>query len=368
MKMRQLIVLVFLFAVLGAKKPLGKAAQNLQQVLGQLAEARTQLRAAKRDERANTQALSDVDALMFRARRSLKKIEADLALQEKTVGHLRGQVHVDQAAVDKLKNRLRKRLRSLSMLGTLGPWRVLLAAKSLDQLALRRVLIKKVTIYDAELLGTLRQGRVRLSDDQQALLNALEALRQQRDASQATLKELELSRVARADAIQHFGKKRSSLELQIEALRQSEKKLRHLIWRHSPHKKNQEGLAKLRGQLPWPAPGRVEANNGGWNLRAAKGLPVRAIAAGRVVHAGFLRAYGGLVIIDHGHGFHSLYAHLDNISVKTNQTIKRATRLGSLGDSESLDGPKLYFELRRGGRPVNLKYWLSKQARLPVAE
>lgn len=363
--MRKFFGIVFLLALLGANSPKSKATKNLQQVLQQLGTARAQLRAAKKDERASTRALSDLDALRFSARRSLRKLEKQLAAQEQKVGSLKGQVQVDQGELHKIKSALRKRLQSLSMLGLLGPWRLLLTAKSLDQLALRRVLFKRIAIHDAELLRQLARGRLRLTDDQQALLDAVHELRQQRDQAKSALTELDLSREARAKAIQEFGAKRGSLELQIEALRQSEKKLRREIWRSSPHKIVKEGLAKLRGQLPWPVLGRVERDKGGWNLRAAKGLPVQAIAAGRVVHAGFLRAYGGLVIIDHGHGFHSLYAHLNNISVNSNQDIKRGARLGRLGDSESMDGPKLYFELRRGGRPVNLKFWMSKQALLP---
>ena len=366
MKPRHLISLCFVLALLAAKGPTHKATKNLQRILQQLDDARAQLRAAKKNERASTRILSELDALRFKTARSLRKLDQQLKAQQQKVGQLKGRVQVDQKEVHKIQQRLRSRLRSLSMLGRLGPWRILLAAKSLDQLALRRVLIKRIAVHDAILLRSLQRGRLRLSDDQQALLDAFDTLRQQRDDSKAALAALQQSRAERAAAIQKFGAQRGSLELQIEALRQSEKKLRQLIWRSSPHKIVKKGLAKLRGQLPWPVLGRVEPSQGGWNLRAARGLPVSAIAAGRIVHAGFLRAYGGLVIVDHGHGFHSLYAHLDSISVSTGQTIGAGARLGSLGDSESMDGVKLYFELRRNGRPVTLKHWLSRQARLPA--
>lgn len=348
-------------AALAANNP-----KQLHNVTKKLSDAMAQLRAVKRDERATTRALSDLDSARFRTQRALRRLDKELQAQTLKVGDLQGQVQVDETALAKLQAQLRRRLRALAQVGQLGPLRILLGSDSLDQFALRRVLLRRIAAHDALLLRQLKQGQYRLSADQQALVDALELLKQQRDETREALSQLEQSREERAEAVLKLGAKRGTLELQIEVLRESEKKLRHEIWRHAKPKGEAVGLAKLRGQIPWPVLGPVEpGKGGGWNLRAAKGQVVHAVAAGTVVHAGFLRAYGVLVIIDHGHGFHSLCAHLDQLNVKTGQAVPAGANLGSVGESESLDGPKLYFELRRGGRPVSLKNWLSRKARLP---
>ncbi len=88
-----------------------------------------------------------------------------------------------------------------------------------------------------------------------------------------------------------------------------------------------------------------------------KGTDVRATAAGLVVYAHSFQGYGNLVMIDHGAGYHSLYAHLDSIDVKQGDKVRRGATLGKSGDTGSLDGPKLYFELRQDGRAIDPAPW-----------
>jgi septal ring factor EnvC (AmiA/AmiB activator) len=96
----------------------------------------------------------------------------------------------------------------------------------------------------------------------------------------------------------------------------------------------------------------------GVDIRAPAGAEVRAIAPGRVAHAGWFRGYGNLVIVDHGDGFHSLVAHLASMNTAMGEEVEAGTLLGTVGDSGSLKGPYLYFELREGGRPVDPGAWL----------
>ena len=87
------------------------------------------------------------------------------------------------------------------------------------------------------------------------------------------------------------------------------------------------------------------------------GTEVRSVAPGRVVFADRLDGYGRLLIVDHGGGYHSLYAHLSEFGVATGQQIRGREVVGRSGESGSLEGPKLYFELRQQGVPVNPQEW-----------
>lgn len=87
------------------------------------------------------------------------------------------------------------------------------------------------------------------------------------------------------------------------------------------------------------------------------GSRVRATAEGIVVFAERLAGYGNLVIVDHGDGYHSLYAHLSEMSVEVGEELDRGGAIGVSGATDSLDGPKLYFELRHDERPIDPKPW-----------
>lgn len=91
------------------------------------------------------------------------------------------------------------------------------------------------------------------------------------------------------------------------------------------------------------------------------GIDVRSVAAGVVVFADRLEGFGLLVIVDHGGGYHSLYAHLEEFSVAPGQRIGHRALVGQSGQSGSLEGPKLYFELRQNSIPVDPVEWFVRQ-------
>jgi len=112
----------------------------------------------------------------------------------------------------------------------------------------------------------------------------------------------------------------------------------------------------------WPAKGRVlagfsEPTNRGVDIGGRVGDPVVAAAPGRVTYTGSgIRGYGKLIIIRHENGFNSVYAHNKEVLVKEGQTVARGQKIAELGDSDS-DKPKLHFEIRKSGKPVDpLKY------------
>lgn len=91
------------------------------------------------------------------------------------------------------------------------------------------------------------------------------------------------------------------------------------------------------------------------------GRQVRSVGDGLVVFAGNMPGYGRLLIVDHGGGYHSLYAHLEEREVDIGDPVRNRQVLGSTGSSGSLEGPKFYFELRQGGVPVDPGPWFVSQ-------
>ena len=108
----------------------------------------------------------------------------------------------------------------------------------------------------------------------------------------------------------------------------------------------------------WPSTGRLIAGfsdpaNKGLDIAGRPGDPVTAAAAGRVVYSGSgLRGYGKLIIVKHNNTYLSAYAHNREILVKEGQTVTRGQKIAELGDTDA-DRPKLHFEIRRLGKPID---------------
>lgn len=127
-------------------------------------------------------------------------------------------------------------------------------------------------------------------------------------------------------------------------------------------------FARLKGRLGWPTRGRIAARFGmprlhsplkwrGVLIDAPAGQPVRAIAYGRVVFANWLRGFGLLLIVDHGGGYMSLYAHNQALYAATGAWVKPGEVVATVGDSGGEAHPGLYFEIRHDGHPVNPARW-----------
>ena len=116
----------------------------------------------------------------------------------------------------------------------------------------------------------------------------------------------------------------------------------------------------LKGQLAWPlaAARRARADQSGLLIPAEPGSRVSAVAPGRVAYADWLRGYGLLLILDHGDGYMSLYAHNHTLYKDVGDWVAGGEALGEVGSSGGRAEPALYFELRRDGEPISALAWL----------
>jgi murein DD-endopeptidase MepM/ murein hydrolase activator NlpD len=132
-------------------------------------------------------------------------------------------------------------------------------------------------------------------------------------------------------------------------------------------------FARGQGSLDWPLRGEIVGRfgpethprfntttiNNGIDIRAAIGTPVRAVAKGRVDFTSEdYGTYGQMVILNHGDGYYSLYGHLSDISVSNGQEVSAGQVIGRSGDSGSLKGPVLHFEVRKGAGALDPQSWL----------
>lgn len=128
-------------------------------------------------------------------------------------------------------------------------------------------------------------------------------------------------------------------------------------------------IRQTRGGLPWPVQGAMLSsygsgegvNRNGILIGAPTGTAVKAVHAGRVVFANWMRGFGNLLILDHGDGILTLYAHLQQIDVDPGQQVSNRQTVGAVGDTGGQSRPALYFEVRQNGNPINPGNWIAKR-------
>jgi murein DD-endopeptidase MepM/ murein hydrolase activator NlpD len=366
---------------------LAAAADPQAQIAAARARRAAEQAAARALAEKETSVLGLVDAAQ-RARadaeREAARAEAERARAEAALAAARAEEAGAAARRDAAIDRLRPRLAARARMGRLGGVRLLLASGSLSDLSRRRYALDRVLERDAALLREARglhaeeEAARRAQEAEAARLGALvdEAARRRAEAAEKAEESRAVLAAVRGERALH---ERAAAEAAAQ-----ERKLGQLVASLSPAPPPVErpaapvaaGFAALRGRLPRPAEGPVVTPFGrvvdprfntvtshpGVDIRAPRGAPVRAVAPGRVVHAGWFRGYGNLVIVEHGDGYHTLVAHLGSMSTAVGEDVDRGSVLGSAGEEGAAGGEGVYFEIRERQRPVDPAGWLARAA------
>jgi len=342
---------------------------RLDAVLADVAARRADLKDLEREERSLVVTLGELDRALFELDRAFEEARARSAALDEVAVRLDAELATDEARLVEVEARLLRRLRALYVVGDAGAIRHLLGAETFEDLAYRRRLLTTLAEDDARLL----EERARAVKSVREKKSALAAAREELDELTSRIEaERAASTQARADRAAFLKRVDSERELLARTLREllvEERAVTSELARLTaksagPPRATSKGLLK-KGGLLRPVDGPVvrafgtvrEAGTGasltsnGVHIKAPMGTPVQSPADGRVVHTGWLRGYGRMVIVDHGDGVHTLFAHLSRENVEKGEQVTRGQTLGFVGDTESFDGAELYFELRRNGRP-----------------
>jgi murein hydrolase activator len=228
--------------------------------------------------------------------------------------------------------------------------------------------------------GRARAGQIKLIGDDVERLAQLDS---ELAAEDARLAELEKEQRAQLLGLEHARAERThvlaSLEAQshsraqnLERLRTQQAGLEKLLselraaMERFPVEGN-DAFTRLRGKLAWPVSGRLvarfgEARAGGvrWDgvlVATERGAPVKAVCQGRVIYADWLPGLGLLAILDHGDGYLSLYGHNERLLKAVGAQVAAGDTIAAAGDSGGTPRPELYFEIRKGGKPVDPRPW-----------
>jgi len=330
--------------------------------------------ASERDELVGD--LQEAEITIAEKRQRLKSLERDRAFTEKRRSELDARINQEEAELDEEMAQLSDQVRAAYMSG--GQERLKLLLNQQDPATLGRLM----TYY-----GYLNEHRSENINTVSARIRELASLRSQVATEEARLSEIAKSRYAELSRLDNAQEKRKSLlaSLQqritteggeIARLASQEKDLARLIAELtsilSDYPISSENpFSEHKGRLTWPVAGTLlhdfgQPRVGGglrWNgvvLTAPRGREVRAIYHGRVAFADWLAGLGLLVIVDHGDGYMTLYGYNESILKNAGDWVAPGDVIATVGDSGGQQQAGLYFEIRKGTRPVNPRQWVTR--------
>ena len=337
-------------------------------VLGRLADLERQIEVESRALRAAQTRLRSAAQRLAVAEERSQKAQAELTA-------------ASEAAAPRLVTRYR--------LGREGYIRFLLGSTSIADLLRRRRLFTVLLRSDLEAIALLRTqadatkaardellaAHVEQDQSVNAEAERRASLQEKIDQQRTLLASIQHERAVHEEAARELEDAEKQLSRRLAEIRSSHPALK------APEILLKSSIRRARGRLPFPVDqGRIEVRFGravdprfgtvtlqtGIDVRAPGGTPVHAVWDGKVAHAGWFRGFGNLLIVDHGHGMFSLMAHLDQLRKALGDGVRAGEEVGTVGETGSLKGAYLYFELRDGQKPLDPEQWLSRKRRRPA--
>ena len=310
------------------------------------------------------------------ARQELKVLELQNSKIQENINILDASMKDQQVKIDELSRQMEERLLDIYKYGQSGTMRTLFASRSVFEAVETAYLLKIVNQRDEAILSQL-QTRVqnldmskRTMDDQQMRLKEkTAAVQTQRDKYNRNIKETN-------SFIKSLQRQRDLAEKAVLEAEQAQKQAGAMI-AALQKKKAAQSRAYVSGKgsmFNWPIRGQLASPFGervhpilkrkilhsGIDIAAPNGTPIKAPADGEVIYDGWLRGYGRVVVLDHGRGYSTLYAHLSASLVKEGQVVKSGSTIARVGKTGNVTGYHLHFEVRVYGTPANPIRYLKK--------
>ncbi len=392
------------------KRPLAIAA--LLMISASLAVAQNpkdELSGVKREIKAQKQLITKTRKVEAVVSTELKEILRNLDQKEADLGRMNRDLQGVETNLDRTgreiqkvteeanrkRSEIERRLASLYKAGELGALRMFFSAESFPQLAeniryMKSILENDKRIFDeynqkidqlkslktdlerdaakkTRIVSSIEQKKREIEEEKSKKAQYLGKVRQDRKSYEASLKELQ----ANASRLQ-------TMITRLDALSR-----RKLSSRHEKPGAKQKPLAELppvpdrgfasqKGRMALPVRGTILESYGkhkhpefnsftfskGVSISAPSGAEIKAVYEGTVIFADYFKGFGNMIIVDHGGGYFSLYAHASRLTKKVGAEVSRHETIAAVGDVDSSKGSMLYFEIRHQGKPVDPAGWV----------
>ncbi len=292
-------------------------------------------------------------------------------------------IQVLEKSIDQLKPYLSSRARSLYKLGRLSYVRLLLSVERPSELTRAYRYISRLAREDADKMQRFLQDQKLLEEAKAELLVQTEGMLQMRKELESTARTLESRRAGRRALLTEVYARQEMAGSLAHELEEAKEELGKLVESLAAGDAGYGDTVHLpmrmfAGEIGWPVAGELDARFGtqlhprfktvtvrnGIEIEAPVGTVVSAVYEGRVVYAAWFQGYGRLLILEHPGNVHSLYGYLSDFDVEVGDRVVRGDPIARVGDTGSLEGPRLYFEIRVQGQPEDPEDWLDAGRRL----
>ncbi len=352
-----------------------------------LSEEKKELNVLKKKLEKQNKKLSSVHEKEVSLLETLSQMEDRLKLRERELEIFKWNIEINKRKIAKLetlikktgeniqlqKQALSKWLRIVYKEGKEYPVRVLFSSKNISDLLQRVKYMQLVAEYDTTLFKSYENKLAKLLKDKKALLEVRTNLILLKKDSEIKKKEISEEKDKKRSFLVRL-KKEKSLGLRVQnELLSSSKVLNKIISTQEEKLKvgKSFNLADHKGRLYLPVKGEILNRFGkkrdkryasyvvlnGINIRTNKNTPVRSVYSGKVLYTGQVDGYGNLIIVGHGEKYHTVYGHLNKIITSPGKLIRKGQIIGKSGDTGSIVGQSLYFELRKDGKAINPSGW-----------
>ncbi|QHI71258.1 murein hydrolase activator EnvC family protein [Aminipila terrae] len=357
-------VLVFSFGTLGLTYA-GSSAQNkLDDVNDQLSSVKSQLHEGKKLENSLNKEIQNLEGKINASQAEIDSLNGNIAATQNKITEALAQLDQLEKNMDVQNNNLNGRLRTMYKNGSAGFIDVLLGSTSVTDLMTNLDRVQRIYDSDKQLMEQLQEEHNLIDAQKKNLLNLQSQLVASKEEAAQKKEDLTENQSAVADKKAQVASNNDALEDMEQSFLAEANRLKAEILASQS-----TGTTYKGGTMQWPAPGvtkitspfgyrihpilKVKKLHTGVDIGAPSGTTIVAANAGTVIKAGWNNSYGNMIMIDHGGGIVTLYAHNSSLLVKAGDVVSRGQAISKSGSTGQSTGPHLHFEVRVNGNYVD---------------
>jgi septal ring factor EnvC (AmiA/AmiB activator) len=358
--------------------------QALERIQEEIKQKKKSSEQAEKKMESLLESIQELDARLMQSRLERQEIGRKLKQKDHELEEINANLASLRGRVGERKRSILSRLRVQYMEGRMGALKVLLASDSYADLHRRYQYLSAVSRREYVLLQEYQNDVGRLEQVEQQRAAARNAMLSLKEETEHKLSEVQEGKRRKNLFLAKITDEKESYDRMVAELERSAGRVDSLL-KELLEQKTKVATAQIKqrggkshsllGQFLWPADGEVVSHFGrqkhpqfntyvhrkGIDIRTPEGSGIRAVMAGTVAFADWLKGYGLVVILDHANGFFSLYAHASALIVKSGEHVQTGQTIGTSGDTGMTKDNTLYFELREGAEPVDPLIWLAKR-------
>ena len=395
---RQIIVFLLTFQGLilsqrsqpDSQKELEVQNSAIQSLKDEINATKKRIQSEGRKEKSSVRRVSNLSEEISLLQQLLKEIKKEEKLLVADISRSERKIGESEEELDTLRTRYARRLSTIYKKGQISNLEKILSSTSWRQAIYRTKYLKIISEIDQKTHDTIRSLLIQIGRQKLELEAVLRKKRRLKRDREKTLASVRSKKKKEQRELVKIRKSQKDLKVYLTEKQAGVKQLEDII------KKIQEDFArsereerirkqqmvlkskefpKLKGKLQWPAEGRVvtkfgrqwnpklktTTENPGIDIKGKPGSQIRSVLGGVVTTITFIRGFGTTIIIDHGGGFYTVYSHVTNVETNEDSQVRSGDVIAYMGDSGSINGSQLHFEIWGQGKKLNPEYWLTRK-------